>query len=613
MSDSAPKTEWDFPGWGTAERIEDLHQPHVQIHPLDASALHKLGEWKATALCGNDITSSCLYVAALCTISAGVYAPLALAMVAAVLFLFRNIYAEVGSALPLNGGAYNVLLNTTSKAKASIAACFTILSYLATAVISAYEAVDYAHNLWSGIDIHTATVVLLALFAILNLIGIGESAVVALALFAFHIGTLSILTLTGIWAVAGHPATLLSNWAIAPSGGIVPALFFGFSSAMLGISGFESSANFIEEQKPGVFPKTLRNMWIAVAVFNPLIALLAQGLLPLEAIKLHQEDLLAQMGLLSSGWWLQKIVSVDAVLVLSGAVLTGYVGVTGLIRRMSLDRCLPAFLLRQNKIRGTNHWIILLFFALCCSIFFISGGRVQVLAGVYTLSFLGVMSLFAVGNMLLKIKRARLPRKARASWPGVLAGLSAVLIALAGNILLAPQYLGIFAVYFLVSAAIVAIMFTRVQLLKAALAVTKAVVEKAEPGGERISKRLTEAIQRINRLEIVYFTKGDDIAALNRAAVYVLRNELTNRLKVIHCYEREEDIAKGLPEQLGIIDKIYPRIRIDLVLVHGRFGPELIERISRRLGVPKNYMFIGTPGDRFPHNFADLGGVRLIM
>ncbi len=32
-----------------------------------------------------------------------------------------------------------------------------------------------------------------------------------------------------------------------------------------------------------------------------------------------------------------------------------------------------------------------------------------------------------------------------------------------------------------------------------------------------------------------------------------------------------------------------------------------------RLKVPKNYMFIGTPGGRFPHNIAELGGVRLIL
>jgi hypothetical protein len=57
-----------------------------------------------------------------------------------VLFLFRKIYGEVVGALPLNGGAYNALLNTTNKSTASLAATLTILSYMATAVISANEA-----------------------------------------------------------------------------------------------------------------------------------------------------------------------------------------------------------------------------------------------------------------------------------------------------------------------------------------------------------------------------------------------------------------------------------------------------------------------------------------
>ena len=38
----------------------------------------KLGELPSTALCGNDITSSCLYVSALCAAQAGRYAPIAL-------------------------------------------------------------------------------------------------------------------------------------------------------------------------------------------------------------------------------------------------------------------------------------------------------------------------------------------------------------------------------------------------------------------------------------------------------------------------------------------------------------------------------------------------------
>jgi len=118
----------------------------------------KLGQLAATAICGNDITSSCLYVSALAIVYAGRWGPVALLLVAAVLYLFRSIYSEVVGALPLNGGAYNALLNTTSKFRASVAACLTILSYMATAVISASEATHYAHEVLPGIPVMGATV-----------------------------------------------------------------------------------------------------------------------------------------------------------------------------------------------------------------------------------------------------------------------------------------------------------------------------------------------------------------------------------------------------------------------------------------------------------------------
>lgn len=93
-----------------------------------------------------------------------------------------------------------------------------------------------------------------------------------------------------------------------------------------------------EEQAKGVFPKTLRNMWSLVAFFNPTLAFLAVGVLPLEKIRQSSNDVLAQMGGHAAGDWLRFMVSIDACLVLSGSVLTSYVGVTGLVRRMSLDR-----------------------------------------------------------------------------------------------------------------------------------------------------------------------------------------------------------------------------------------------------------------------------------
>ncbi len=206
-----------------------------------STSLHKtLGTWRATAICGNDITSSTLYVSALCAAHAGVLAPLVLAIVAGVLYLYRKVYAEVGSALPLNGGTYTVLLNTTNKRVAAGAACLTLLSYIATAVISANEAMHYAHNLWSGLPVVPATVVVLGIFALLGIIGISESAVVALVIFVFHLLTLSVLSVACGIMVISDPGLLIENFRTPPVHSVPHALFW-LRGAMLGISGSGSA------------------------------------------------------------------------------------------------------------------------------------------------------------------------------------------------------------------------------------------------------------------------------------------------------------------------------------------------------------------------------------
>ena len=134
----------------------------------------KLSQLAATAICGNDITSSCLYVSALCIVYAGQYAFIALLIVGLVLFFFRKIYGEAVGALPLNGGAYNILLNTTSKGNASLAACLTILSYMATAVLSASEAMHYLYSVFPVFSVIIATMVLLTIFYCLPLVAFGN-------------------------------------------------------------------------------------------------------------------------------------------------------------------------------------------------------------------------------------------------------------------------------------------------------------------------------------------------------------------------------------------------------------------------------------------------------
>ena len=567
----------------------------------------------ATAICGNDITSSCLYVSAVAIIYAGKWAPLVLFLVSGVLYLYRSIYAEVVGALPLNGGAYNALLNTTSKFRASIAACLTILSYMATAVISASEAMHYVHVVWTGLPVIRATIGLLGIFMLLTIVGITESAVVAIVIFIFHLCTLALLLTFGILHLLGHGLSILQmNFTVPTEGGLLTALVFGFAASLLGISGFESSANFVEEQAEEVFPLTLRNMWAAVTVFNPAMALLALALVPIGQVGSHQEALLAHLGDLSGGAWLSTLISIDAATVLSGAVLTSFIGVNGLVHRMTLDRCLPQFFLKTNR-RGTTHRIIVAFFILSVSVLMITEGELKALAGVYTISFLAVMALFGIGNILLKTNRANLPRPHTASLSSVLVAVAAVIVGLVGNAVMNPPYTKVFLEYFIPSLLVVIIMLERITILEACLFVVRSVLFFFTKRMRRITQWIRDKIDEINAQQIVFFTRGDNLANLNSAILYVRQNEHTNRIKVVNVVRNEKEVPLNLKRDLDFLNDAYPTIDIEFVAVLGTFSPELIKELSQKWNIPKNLMFIGSPGNHFMYGLKDLGGVRLII
>jgi amino acid transporter len=621
-SDNKPNTLPMAPENGNAEIHYPQHGDNTEQDKAVKSALigiteHKkggMGQLPATALCGNDITSSCLYVSALAIIYAGRWAPLALLIVAGVLYLFRSIYAEVVGALPLNGGAYNALLNTTSKFKASIAACLTILSYMATAVISASEAMHYVHTIWHSLPVTAATIGVLAFFMLLTIIGITESARVAIIIFIFHLSTLTFLLVMGIAFVITHGLdTFNLNLATPVEGGLVTALFFGFSASLLGISGFESSANFVEEQAEGVFPKTLRNMWVAVTFFNPGMALLALALVPIGHVDAHhQEALLAHLGNLSGGIWLANLISVDAALVLSGAVLTSFVGVNGLIRRMTLDRCLPQYLLKTNR-RGTTHRIIASFFILSVTVLLITRGELKALAAVYTISFLSVMVLFGLGNIFLKTKRAGLPRPMEAPLSAVLIAVAAVLTGLIGNAIMNPHYLTVFLEYFIPAVLVIAVMLGRITLLQAGLFLVRSVLKFFIKRMTSTAQSIRTEIDKINSQQVVFFTRGDNLANLNNAMLYVKQNEHTNRVKVVTVVKNKNEVPTKLEKDLNFLNEAYPTIEIELVVLTGKFGPDLIRELSLKWDIPVNLMFIGSPGTHFIYGLGELGGVRLII
>lgn len=307
--------EGEAADWGSV--TVDTH-PYIDPVIDDAHPKkHLLDQFRATSIAGNDLIASVLYTIGTCTTQAGQYAPISLILVCIALWPFRGIYGEVGTALPLNGGSYNCLLNATSKLIACVAASLSFLSYTATAVVSAASATSYVAGEFENFDPFWLTIGVLAFFAFITLLGMRDSSFVAITIFAAHAITLCILIVACFVKMIENKGHILSQNYHLPMDNPIKQIYLGFCTGLLGITGayqilapdrvfisvaltlspappnihstthylhwiagFETSANYIEQQKPGVFPKTMKNMWWLVLFFNPTIGLLSVAVMP---------------------------------------------------------------------------------------------------------------------------------------------------------------------------------------------------------------------------------------------------------------------------------------------------------------------------------------------
>lgn len=577
----------------------------------------RLGQWFATAICGNDILSSTFYVSGIAIVYAGVLAPIVLAVIGVVLFFYKAVYTEVVEALPTNGGAYNCLLNATTKNTAAIAGTTTILSYIATAVISGESAVTYFNSL-IHIPIIPLTVVLLAVFAALVISGIKDSAKVAFAIFSFHVAVLTAFVLFGaIYVLHGGHSYLMANLTssvplITRLGGIVPALFFGFAASLLGVSGFESSANFVEEQQRGVFRKTLRNMLVGVTIFNPLIALIVLNVLPFSHILKAQDFLLAVAGNSMGGEIFKFVVVIDAVAVLAGAVLTAFVGVSGLIFRMTTDGCFPEVLSKENK-KGSYPYIVTAFFLLCSSILLVTKGNLLSLAGVYTIAFLCVMTLFALGNMIMRETRKDLKRTYHAPIIFVILAFFSTAAGIFGNIKLSPVNLEYFLTYFVPAIILVFGTIYIDYVLQYMMRLTQ--------GIPFIYNKVRQWYVDLTG-EGTYVVFFHHLNRLHEILKYIDTNEVGKHIYLVHCNNKEEErpdrnINKfaELQAMLPVLKRagVYPEFTIDPVFMDEPFGPRVIEKAAKKFKVRKNRILIGSIHHEHPFDYDDLGGVRIIF
>lgn len=303
------------------------------------------------------------------------------------------------------------------------------------------------------------------------------------------------------------------------------------------------------------------------------------------------------------------VIVIDAAAVLSGAVLTSFVGVTGLVQRMSLDQCLPQFFLKKNR-RGTSHRIIIGFFLLCSSILLVTRGSLLALAGVYTISFLGVMTLFGLGDILLKVRRKELKRTFRAGWSTILVAITATSLGMIGNVIIDYKNLLYFLQYFIPTIILVVIMYLRIPILKTILQMLNDLMSRILVWRTRVIDDITG----ITNQRVILFTRGVTLGRLHAAFEYIVKNESSRSVVVLHLYSNpEQNEGEAIEKSLKPIAEIFPMLKIELVVREGRFGPEIIDAVSKEFDVAKNNIFIGAPEEKHSFSILDLGGVRVIF
>ncbi len=387
----------------------------------------------AAGVVGADIGTSVFYGTGILFPIVGYLAPLIILAVCLMMWAFKKTYEEGLALSPYNGGAYSMILRSLGRQAAVLAGALTVVSYLATAAVSSLSGAHYLSSMWKH-GLSNSTVVLLAFipiifFALLNIKGMKEPAKLVTVIAAFHFALLIIISLWGlgflIWNWGGIDLSGFTEFK-TPSGHLsFNLLMYGFAAGFLGITGFESAAQIVEELE-GPALETVRKLYktviILVSLTAPAISFLCLALLSQDEVMKNTDALLSILSNKLGGRFLLTVIVIDATLTLFAATNTAFVGFIGLSTTMAKQGNLPRFMLtrvahKYPQLQGYP-LIAVPFMVIALMMCALVAGEVGILAKVYEIAFLGVMVSFCVGVVLLRNRPLRkdTPRNFLSSW-----------------------------------------------------------------------------------------------------------------------------------------------------------------------------------------------------
>lgn len=384
--------------------------------PGTAHHIMKLGWFLVFAVVYADIGTSIFYVPGILNLSIGNLATLAQIITTTVFVSIALKYVEICDRCPDGGGVVSVCRAAFSKWTflPLVGGAFITVDYFLTSAISGVSGLYYLASLYPGAKawVLVASFILLVGLAILNIVGLRESAVVIAWLACAEILVALVLlgasffniNLTGSWVAFGlsvvRPDTPLTTWA----------LLSGYAATWLAYSGLESASQVSGAMEAPVRKTAMKAMIlviILVAVFSPAITAVTLHLLPADVKSGDPESLLSQLAFRVGGPLLGIPTVLAAAALLFMACNTAMVGNYHVNYSLSDLGFLPAWLRTRHQKFGTPWISIILSAAVPMLILLATRGSVEMLGHLYAFGLLGTLTLSSISIDKLRWRDGR--------------------------------------------------------------------------------------------------------------------------------------------------------------------------------------------------------------
>src|SRR5947208_94525 len=347
--------------------------------------------------------------------------------------LTAKTYAEGASMFPEAGGSSSFARHAFNELASFFAGWALTLDYIITVAISAFFVPHYLAAFWPALSHGPGDVVagaaIVAILALLNIRGLGESTKVNIFLALTDLFTQIALVVLGTVVIL-NPSLLIHqvHLGVAPS---YSELIFALSISMLAYTGIETVSNMAEEAKdPGEqVPRTVNYVLISVIGLYIGISIVATSALPVT-----QNAAGHYTTALGTTYKDDPVLGIVSALHLHGTVLTaaryyigalaatiliiatnaGLIGISRLSWSLSEHRQLPGAFARLHR-RYQTPWFTIAFFSVIAAVLLIPG-QTDFLGNLYSF---GAMLSFTTAHVSIVALRYRQPdreRPYRAPW-----------------------------------------------------------------------------------------------------------------------------------------------------------------------------------------------------